>query len=63
MRCLAAAQLRPALMHAERLGVRAYSAGPCFLTPPRRAGVILGYAGLGEKQIRDGVRLLARALR
>jgi GntR family transcriptional regulator/MocR family aminotransferase len=63
VRGLAASQLRPALAHPERLGVRAYPAAPCFLTRPRQAAVILGYAGLGEKQIRDGIRLLARALR
>lgn len=57
-----AGRLRPALARAETLGVRAYSVAPCYRTPPRQAGVILGYAGLGEKQIRDGIRLLARAL-
>jgi GntR family transcriptional regulator/MocR family aminotransferase len=63
LRGLPAATLRPALAHAERLGVRAYPVAPCYLKPPRTAGLILGYAGLGERQIRDGIRLLAEALR
>ena len=63
VRGLAVAKLRPALAHAERLGVRAYPVAPCYLKPPRTAGLILGYAGLGERQIRDGIRLLAEALR
>ncbi len=58
---LAAGALRAALARAEAAGVRAYSAAPCYLERPRSAAVILGYAGLGEKQIREGVRLLARA--
>lgn len=62
VRNLLATQLRPALIRAEQLGVRAYPVAPCYLTPPRAAGIILGYAGLGERQIREGIRLLAQVL-
>ena len=58
---IAARHLRTHLTRAEQLGVRAYSVASCYMTPPRTAGLVLGYAGLGEKQIRDGIALLARA--
>jgi GntR family transcriptional regulator/MocR family aminotransferase len=61
LRDVPAQALRPLLGRAEAHGVRVYPVTPCYRTPPRRAGVILGYAGLGERQIRDGVRLLAEA--
>jgi GntR family transcriptional regulator/MocR family aminotransferase len=62
LRGVAAARLLPALARAEASGVRAYPVALCYRTPPRQAGLILGYAGLGEPQIREGIRLLAHAL-
>jgi DNA-binding transcriptional MocR family regulator len=42
-------------------GVRSYE--PFYLLrPPRRTGVVLGYAPLREREIREGVRCLAKAL-
>ena len=61
LRDVAARHLRAHLARAEQLGVRAYPVAPCYLTPPRTAGLVLGYGGLAEKQIRDGIALLARA--
>jgi GntR family transcriptional regulator/MocR family aminotransferase len=48
---------------AEAAGVGVYSVSPYYLRPPRRSGVLLGYAPLGEKQLREGVERLAAALR
>jgi DNA-binding transcriptional MocR family regulator len=33
------------------------------LEPPRQGGLLLGYTAVGEKEIRDGVQRLAKALR
>jgi hypothetical protein len=36
---------------------------PYYTRPPRRAGYVLGYAALPERDIDEGIRLLAAALR
>ncbi len=59
---MAPRQLPAYLTRAEQLGVRVYPVAPCYRTPPRTAGLILGYAGLGEEQIRAGIRLLGQVL-
>jgi DNA-binding transcriptional MocR family regulator len=38
-------------------------AGNRVLTPPKRAGLLLGYAGLDESRIREGIERLARVAR
>jgi len=43
---------------AAAAGVRVYSAGPFYATPPPQAGLLLGYASLTEREIRDGIRRL-----
>jgi GntR family transcriptional regulator/MocR family aminotransferase len=48
---------------AERAGVGVYSVAPYYLRAPARSGILLGYAPLAEKQIREGVERLANALR
>lgn len=48
---------------AEKAGVGLYTVDPFYIRPPRRTGVILGYAPLREPDIREGIRLLAAALR
>jgi GntR family transcriptional regulator/MocR family aminotransferase len=48
---------------AARVGVGVYSVGPCFCTPPQRAGLLLGYASLTEREITEGIRRLASVLR
>jgi GntR family transcriptional regulator/MocR family aminotransferase len=40
-------------------GVGIYSVAPYYIAPPAKAGLLLGYAGLTEQEIRDGVRVLA----
>jgi GntR family transcriptional regulator/MocR family aminotransferase len=47
---------------AAREGVGVYSIAPYFFRPPRRAGLILGYAPLTERQIREGIARLAGAI-
>ena len=47
---------------AER-GLGIYPIAPYFLRPPRRAGLLLGYANLTEREIEEGVRRLGVLLR
>jgi len=39
-----------------------YTVDSFYLNPPRRTGVVLGYAPLREREIREGIRRLAAAL-
>jgi GntR family transcriptional regulator / MocR family aminotransferase len=48
---------------AEKAGVGLYTADPFYLRPPRRTGIVLGYAPLREREIREGIRLLAGVLK
>ncbi len=48
---------------AAAAGVGVYSAASCYLRPPSRAGLLLGYASLEEEDIRRGIERLARCLR
>ena len=41
-------------------GVGIYSVAPYYLDPPERAGLLLGYASLSERDIREGIARLAR---
>lgn len=43
-------------------GVGVYPAAHFYAQPPRQAELLLGYGGLAERAIRDGVRRLAQAL-
>jgi DNA-binding transcriptional MocR family regulator len=47
---------------AEEAGVGLYTVDPFYIKPPRRTGVVLGYAPLCEREIREGIRRLAEAL-
>jgi GntR family transcriptional regulator/MocR family aminotransferase len=47
---------------AEKAGVGLYTVDPFYIKPPRRTGVVLGYAPLCEREIREGIRWLAKAL-
>jgi GntR family transcriptional regulator/MocR family aminotransferase len=48
--------------HAASRGVGIYGISHCFLKQPSRPGIILGYSQMNEKQIREGIRLLAATL-
>jgi GntR family transcriptional regulator/MocR family aminotransferase len=53
----------PALVaRAARVGVGIYPVTPFYAEPPRRAGLLFGYAALTEGEIRAGVRRLAELL-
>jgi GntR family transcriptional regulator/MocR family aminotransferase len=56
------ATLRDASARAERAGVGLYTADPFYARTPARAAILLGYAGLRERDIREGIRRLAAAL-
>jgi GntR family transcriptional regulator/MocR family aminotransferase len=44
-------------------GVGVYPVTPYYMRPPRRAGLMLGYACLTEHEIREGMAILANVLR
>ena len=48
---------------ADRLGVEASALSLYYVERARMSGLILGYAGYDEREIRKGVRLLAAAMR
>jgi GntR family transcriptional regulator/MocR family aminotransferase len=48
---------------AEKAGVGLYAVDPFYTKPPKRTGIVLGYAPLREREIREGIRCLAAALK
>jgi GntR family transcriptional regulator/MocR family aminotransferase len=50
------------VQRAAGAGVGLYPIAPYYLRPPRRVGLLLGYAGLTEASIRTGIRRLAGVL-
>jgi GntR family transcriptional regulator/MocR family aminotransferase len=46
---------------AER-GVGVYGIAHCFLNTPSRPGLMLGYARMNEREIREGIRILGEIL-
>jgi GntR family transcriptional regulator/MocR family aminotransferase len=62
IRGLATRDLGPLIQRASRAGVGVYPVTPYFMRPPRRAGLLLGYASLTEREVRAGVRLLAEVV-
>jgi len=48
---------------AERRGVVVYYVAPFYLEPPPHAGLLPGHALLSEKEITEGVRRLASAMK
>ena len=55
--------LETLISRAARADVGVYSVAPFYVTPPRRAGLFLGYAGLDESEIGAGIERLAGVLR
>lgn len=43
-------------------GVGIYPLGPHYARPPKRGALLLGYAALGEHEIRTGIRLLGEVM-
>jgi len=54
--------LDPLIGRAAEAGVGIYSAFPYYLKPPPRAGLLLGFASMNEKEIPAGIRILARVM-
>lgn len=48
---------------AEKAGIGLYTADPFYAKPPDRTAILLGYSSLRERDIREGVRRLAAALK
>jgi GntR family transcriptional regulator / MocR family aminotransferase len=44
--------------HAAQNGISAMPLSSCYLTRPKRAGLILGYGGVNPRQIQDGIHKL-----
>ena len=59
LRDLPASRSRELRIRAGRAGVGVYSVAPFYLNPPKRLGLLLGYASMREKQIAEGIRRLA----
>lgn len=55
--------IRDVQSKAEKVGVGLYTVDPFYIRLPERTGVVLGYAPLREREIRDGIRCLAVALK
>jgi GntR family transcriptional regulator/MocR family aminotransferase len=47
---------------AATVGVSVRPLSPCYLSPPGRSGLILGYGGADERAIHSGIRQLAKAM-
>jgi GntR family transcriptional regulator/MocR family aminotransferase len=63
LRHVAAGAVSDLVARAADRGVGIYPIAPYFLRPPRRAGLLLGYANLSERDIVEGVRRLGTLLR
>lgn len=50
------------IARAAGVGVGVYPIGACYLRPPRRAGLLFGYASLTEADIRAGIARLATVI-
>ena len=63
LRGVEASQVEAIRHRAAAQGVGINSVAPHYLHPPRRAGLLFGYACLSERDIRAGVAILSRVLR
>lgn len=59
---LAQERSRRLIERARELGVGLHSAAPFYLNPPAECELVLGYGALSEKDIREGIARLARAV-
>jgi GntR family transcriptional regulator / MocR family aminotransferase len=62
LRDVAPHQLGVFIDEASQAGLGLYPITPYYLTPPSRAGLLLGYAAMTEEDIRAGVQCLAAVL-
>ena len=54
--------LEPLIARAAHAGVGLYPISPYYVSPPRRAGLLFGYASLTEADIRAGIRRMAEGV-
>jgi GntR family transcriptional regulator / MocR family aminotransferase len=54
-----AAEAERVAARAAEVGVGVYPIAPYYVAPPPEAGLLLGYAALSEREIREGIRRLA----
>jgi GntR family transcriptional regulator / MocR family aminotransferase len=62
LRELGADRLRELVLRSREAGVGIYPVTPFYVRPPRRAGLLLGWAGLEEREIKDGIAVLAKVV-
>jgi GntR family transcriptional regulator / MocR family aminotransferase len=62
IRDLAASRVPELVERALAADVGVYSVAPFYRRPPRKAGLLLGYAGLSEDDVHEGIARLASAL-
>jgi GntR family transcriptional regulator/MocR family aminotransferase len=48
---------------AAKAGVASWPLSICYQTKPQRGGLVLGYGGVDQKQIQDGIKRLAAVIR
>jgi GntR family transcriptional regulator / MocR family aminotransferase len=49
--------------YAAKAGIASWPLSVCYQRKPQRGGLVLGYGGVDQKQIRDGVKRLAAVIR
>ena len=62
LRGIDASRVNELLSRATAKGLGIYPVTPYYMRPPRRAGLLVGYAGLTEREIRDGIAVLREIL-
>ena len=62
LRDVSADRLDDLVARAAARGIGIYPVAPYYAAPPPVAGLLLGYAGLTEREIRDGIRLLGQLI-
>ena len=59
LRDVPAERLDDVIAKAAERGIGIYSVAPYYANPPAGSGLVLGYAGLTEREIHEGIRLLS----
>lgn len=62
IRGMNAAQGELLIRHAQARNLGLYSVAPCYLQPPDRAGLLMGYSAMPTKEIRAAVKAFAACL-
>jgi GntR family transcriptional regulator/MocR family aminotransferase len=62
LRGVAASRMGALMARAAKRGLGIHPVTPYYLEPPRRAGLLVGYASLTVREIREGVKMLSEVL-